>query len=266
MKNINFYKYQGTGNDFILIDNRSNFFPKANKQLVIHLCHRHFGIGSDGLILLENDPDYDFKMVFFNPDASQSMCGNGGRCAVAFAKQMGINQENYTFMAIDGVHKAKISEDGQVHLQMNNVEKIEKNKKFVTLDTGSPHHIEIRKNINQIDLKTEGGKIRYAHSIQGINVNFVEQITENQFNVRTYERGVEDETYSCGTGATAVAIAMHKLQKTTQNSVIIQTKGGKLEVSFEVKNKLLGLKKTYENIWLSGAVQLIFKGEILCDY
>ncbi len=194
------------------------------------------------------------------------MCGNGGRCVVAFARQLEIIKENCSFTAIDGLHKATISPEGIVNLQMNDVDKIEKHRKYVILNTGSPHHVELRKDIDNIDIKKEGAKIRYAHSIEGINVNFVEEINENTFKIRTYERGVEDETYSCGTGATAVAIAMHKLGKTQQNSVNLQTKGGDLQINFEVKNKLLGLKKSYENVWLCGMVKLIYKGDILCDY
>lgn len=267
MKKIEFYKYQGTGNDFILIDNRENFFPKEDKRYISYLCHRHFGIGSDGLILIENAPEYDFKMVFFNPDASQSMCGNGGRCAVAFAHQIGIQKQEYRFLAIDGEHQAKISENGVIHLKMNDVEEIEKHSNYAILNTGSPHYVTFEKgDIDQIDVKRKGADIRYKHSVAGINVNFVEQISENSFKVRTYERGVEDETFSCGTGVTAVAIAMHKLKKTSQEEVFLQTKGGELKVSFQMKKRLLGFKTKYQNIWLSAEVKQIFKGEIVCDY
>ncbi|GIZ14175.1 diaminopimelate epimerase [Capnocytophaga catalasegens] len=266
MKDIHFCKYQATGNDFILIDNRSDFFPKQDNKFISHLCNRHFGIGSDGLILIENDPENDFRMVFFNPDASQSMCGNGGRCAVAFAHKLGIVDVSTQFVAIDGLHQANISDNGIIRLKMNDVEKVEKTRKYVRLNTGSPHHVEIRKDVEAIDVKKEGAKIRYGHSIEGINVNFVEQMDNGQFKVRTYERGVEDETYSCGTGAVAVAIAMHKIGKNTAENVVLQTRGGVLEVSFEIKKKLLGLKKEYENIWLSGGVQFVFQGNIQCDF
>lgn len=266
MENLHFYKYEGTGNDFILIDNTSNFFPKDNHTLISRLCDRHFGIGSDGLILIEKDLQHDFKMVFFNPDASQSMCGNGARCAVKFAYKLGIIGASTTFSAVDGEHQAVITENGIIKLKMSNVTQIEKHRKYAILDTGSPHHVQISKNIDTIDVKKEGSKIRYKHSTQGINVNFVEQLSDNSFKARTYERGVEDETYSCGTGATAIALAMYKMGKTSENIITIETRGGTLQVSFEVKKKFLGLKKEYENIWLSGTSNLIFEGNILCEF
>lgn len=266
MKPIHFYKYQGTGNDFIMIDNRSNFFPKNDAKLISFLCNRHFGIGSDGLILIENAENYDFRMVFFNPDASQSMCGNGGRCSVAFAHKLGIIEKNTTFVAIDGEHQAQVLENEKISIKMLDVSKIETSRNFTRLNTGSPHQVEICKNLENFDVKSEGAKIRFKHSTEGINVNFVEPVKDNIFKVRTYERGVEDETFSCGTGATAVAIAMHKTKKTEQNEIILQTKGGELSVSFEVNNKLLGLKKEYQNVYLTGGAKLIFEGEILCNF
>lgn len=203
-------------------------------------------------------------MVFFNPDASQSMCGNGARCAVSFAYKLGIIGPSTTFSAIDGVHQATILENGIINLKMNDITKVEKHRKYAILNTGSPHYVEFRKDIDTIDIKKEGAKIRYGHSVEGINVNFVEKLSDDSFKARTYERGVEDETYSCGTGAVAIAIAMHKMDKTTENHITIRTKGGDLQVSFEIKKKLLGLKKEYENIWLSGQAVLIYQGDILC--
>lgn len=265
MQKIKFYKFQGTGNDFIMIDNRIQNFPKKN-AVIKKICDRRFGIGADGVILLENNLDYDFEMIYFNPDGSQSMCGNGGRCAVAFAKFLKIINNDANFLAIDGAHQATISGTDLVRLKMNDVTDIEKGKNFLRLNTGSPHQVEIRKNLDNLDVKLEGSKIRYSFGIEGINANFVEEISENRFKMRTYERGVEDETFSCGTGAVAVAIAMNKLGKTSAETILLETKGGMLEVSFRANKNFFGIKKNYENIWLSGKAEFVFEGEILCDY
>ena len=210
MRVIRFFKYQGTGNDFIMIDNRMKTFPKGDPKLVANLCHRRFGIGADGLILLEEDKENDFAMVYYNSDGNPStMCGNGGRCIVAFAYKLGlIQKDETTFSAPDGLHRA-LFKNGMIHLQMQDVNQINKVKKGLSLNTGSPHYVEIVKNLPELDVKREGAKIRYGtpFNIEGINVNFVEPIAENRFKVRTYERGVEDETYSCGTGAVATAEA-----------------------------------------------------------
>jgi len=254
-----FYKYQGTGNDFVMIDNRSNFFPKDNIKLIEHLCDRRFGIGADGLILLENDVDTDFRMVYYNSDGNQSsMCGNGGRCLVAFAKRLNVIQNQTTFIATDGLHHATISEDGIVSLQMIDVANVIITPNHVFLNTGSPHHVEIVDDLEHFDIKTNGAKIRYSdlYGKAGSNVNFVKQISENSFALRTYERGVEDETLSCGTGATAVAIAMNSIGKSTSNNIELNVQGGKLEVSFD-KNE-----GQFTNVFLKGPAEFVFKGEI----
>jgi diaminopimelate epimerase len=266
MRVIHFYKYQGTGNDFILIDNRLNTFPKEDTKLVAQLCERRFGVGGDGLILLEDDPEHDFSMIYYNSDGNpSSMCGNGGRCIVAFAQKLGVIQkEETTFSAPDGLHKA-LFKNNLIHLQMQDVSHIEKVKKGLFLNTGSPHYVEVVKNLDSMDVKKKGAEIRYGvpFNIEGVNVNFVEPIDENHFKVRTYERGVEDETYSCGTGATATAIAMHKGGKTKAEYIILETKGGNLEVTFEVKKEFLGLKiKEYTNVWLIGEANFVFEGTI----
>ena len=264
MKVIHFYKYQGTGNDFIMIDNRLNLFPKEDTKLIAHLCNRRFGIGADGLILLEKSEENDFSMVYFNSDGNLStMCGNGGRCITAFAQKLGIIEQDCIFSAADGLHKSLIN-NNLIHLQMQDVSSFEKVKKGLLLNTGSPHYVEIRKNIDEIDVKQEGSKIRYSFGIEGVNVNFVEPLNDNRFKVRTYERGVEDETYSCGTGAVAVAIAMNKKGKKKDENIILETKGGTLEVNFEVKKEFLGLKiKEYSNIWLIGAADFVFEGNFV---
>jgi len=254
---LNFYKYQGTGNDFVIIDNLQKVFPKDNVELVSFLCDRRFGIGGDGLILLENDKTTDFKMVYYNSDGRQSsMCGNGGRCIVAFANYLGIVDKNTSFMAVDGLHNATI-ENGIVSLEMQEVKEIKVKANSLFLNTGSPHHVQLVDGLKDFNVRKEGEKLRYGvYGEQGSNINFVDQAGEDTFNVRTYERGVEDETLSCGTGVTAVALAMHHSGKTNSNSVKIVTPGGTLEVNFKSK------ENGYNQIWLTGPAQLVFKGGI----
>ncbi|MFE3848996.1 diaminopimelate epimerase [Flavobacterium sp. LB3P45] len=256
---IEFYKYQGTGNDFVMIDNRSNFFPKENIQLIAHLCDRRFGIGGDGLILLENDTKTDFKMVYYNSDGNQSsMCGNGGRCLVAFAKKLNVIQDNTTFIATDGLHHASVAENGIVSLQMIDVVDVKITADYVFMNTGSPHHIQLVEDLEHYDVKENGARIRYGelYGKQGSNINFVKKIDETTFSLRTYERGVEDETLACGTGATAVAIAMNVLGETKANSIDLNVEGGKLVVSFdEIEGK-------FTNVFLKGPAEFVFKGTI----
>lgn len=259
---IPFYKYQGTGNDFVMIDNRQENFPKNNTKLVKKLCDRKFGIGADGLILLENPEkeEDDFKMVYYNADGNvSSMCGNGGRCLVAFAKFLGIIQTEASFTAVDGPHNATIQND-LVSLQMQDVADIRQTGNTSFLDTGSPHHIIFTKNVKDLDVKKEGAAIRYSDEYKngGTNVNFVEAGEENEFIVRTYERGVEDETLSCGTGVTAVALAASASGRVQGEWVKLLVEGGELSVSFERS------QKGYRNIWLTGPAKLVFKGEIEC--
>lgn len=254
-----FYKYQGTGNDFVMIDNRTNFFPKDDVKLIERFCDRRFGIGADGLILLENDTDTDFRMVYYNSDGNpSSMCGNGGRCLVAFAKDLQLIEDQTVFIATDGLHHATISDDGIVSLQMKSVDTVTSTPQYVFLDTGSPHHVEMVTDLEHFNVKDTGAKIRYSdlYGKAGTNVNFVEQISENTFAIRTYERGVEDETLSCGTGATAAAIAMYQQGKTHSNTVQLQVQGGTLEVSFE-KNE-----GKFTNVFLKGPAQFVFKGTV----
>lgn len=253
-----FYKYQGTGNDFVMIDNRQQQFDKKNTKLVAKLCDRRFGIGADGLILLENHPTCDFKMVYYNADGNESsMCGNGGRCITAFAKQLGIIQNKASFEAIDGLHYAIIEND-VVKLQMQDVVSIENYQQHVFLNTGSPHHVQMEHNLNELAIKEIGSKIRYGqpYNEAGTNVNFVKKLSEDSFQVRTYERGVEDETLSCGTGVTAVALAMFEKGETKSHLVSLETEGGKLQVSFEKQDGI------YRNIWLIGPAIHVFKGTI----
>lgn len=252
---IPFYKYEGTGNDFIMIDNRSDFFPKNNTNLIAKLCNRHFGIGADGVILLENDLESDFKMVYFNADGSETMCGNGGRCAVAFAKRLNIINLKTNFIAFDGLHYAEIEND-MVSLKMIDVKDIRIQDNAVFAYTGTQHHVEMVGNLDKYPVFENGKKIRESYSEPGSNVNFVEQLNESTFRVRTYEKGVENETLACGTGVTAVAIAMHKTNKTKSNLVHLPVEGGKLEVSFKEVNGI------YKDVFLKGPATFVFDGSI----
>ena len=255
---LTFYKYQGTGNDFVMIDNRQQLFDKNNTKNIARLCDRRFGIGADGLILLENHPELDFKMVYYNADGNESsMCGNGGRCITAFANHLGIIESQASFEAIDGLHQAIIDNE-IVKLQMQDVISVERHNQHVFLNTGSPHHVQMENDINELAIKEVGSKIRYGQPYNefGTNVNFVKKLSEDIFKVRTYERGVEDETLSCGTGVTAVAIAMFETGKTQSNLITLETEGGKLQVSFEKKDDI------FSNIWLIGPAVQVFKGEI----
>lgn len=255
---MEFYKYQGAGNDFIMIDDRKKNFI-VDKIKIQKICNRHFGVGADGLILLQNDEILDFKMVYFNSDGNESsMCGNGGRCIVRFAQELNIIQNQTKFLAIDGEHEAIISEN-DIKLKMGSVGEVVDLESCMFLNTGSPHHIEFVNDIKSIDVKQKGAEIRYGKTYfeEGTNVNFVQVLSDNELKVRTYERGVEDETLACGTGVTAAAIAAFHSGKVKQEKVKIRTLGGVLNVQFEKK-----ASNTYENIWLTGPAELVFKGEI----
>lgn len=252
---LDFYKYQGTGNDFVMIDNRTKTFPKQKTDIISQLCDRHFGVGADGVILIEDDTTFDFKMVYYNADGSETFCGNGGRCAVSFAKKLNMISNKTSFIAVDGEHFATIKND-IVSLKMIDVDKIELKENAVFAYTGTQHHIELVNELDNYPVFDNGKRIRYSYENSGSNVNFAQQITEDTFRVRTYEKGVEDETLACGTGVTAVAIAMHKTKKTTANHIYLPVEGGKLEVSFEEKNGI------YTNVFLKGPATLVFKGTI----
>jgi len=257
---LKFYKYQGTGNDFIMIDNRERSFKNDTKRIAF-LCDRKFGIGADGLILLETSEDLedDFKMVYFNSDGNEStMCGNGGRCLVKFAQFLGIIKDKATFTAIDGKHYASI-EEHLLSLQMQDVLNVEKVNDAYFLNTGSPHYVSFMENVDELNIKETGARIRYSETYkkEGVNVNFVTP-QEDYLQVRTYERGVEDETLSCGTGVTAVAIAAHKAKLIRNHKVAIVAQGGSLSVSFDEENG------SYKNVWLTGPAQFVFEGTILC--
>ena len=253
---IQFHKYQGTGNDFVMIDNRSLEFDKKDLPLIGRLCDRRFGIGGDGLILIEEDEFSDFRMVYFNADGTQSLCGNGSRCAVKFARTLDMIGCATKFNAYDGLHSAVIKDD-LVHLQMHNVEKVEVGEEEHFVDTGSPHLIKMVKDLSQLNVKTEGRAIRYSDrfSEKGVNINFIESLN-GVTSLRTYERGVEDETLSCGTGCTAVALALSQLGEVSP--VTLHAKGGILQVSFEKG------EEGFKNIYLIGPAEQVYSGQIEC--
>lgn len=258
---LNFYKYQGTGNDFIICtDDDFNEEMRDNITFISSLCNRRFGIGADGLIVLEKKGRSDFFMHYFNSDGHKSsLCGNGSRCAVAHAHHLGWIDEECIFEAADGTHQAKIDKkQGLIKINMSNVYQIKTNSNAYILDTGSPHYVVFVNRLENLDVKESGRKIRYSDEfmLRGINVNFVKENTEG-LEVCTYERGVEDETLSCGTGVTAAAVALaFKNKLKGKNKIIIQTKGGELYVEFERAEDL------FCNIWLSGPAERIFKGEL----
>jgi diaminopimelate epimerase len=257
MSTITFHKYQATGNDFIMIDNREKVFPKENLTLIEQLCDRKFGIGSDGLILIEQHNKVDFNMVFYNPDGSQSLCGNGSRCAVNFAKEIGvIDASETTFMAYDGVHSATIK-GNLVELSMNNVQNVSQLEDGIFVDTGSPHFVRFVEHVHKVEIIPEGSKIRYSDAYQpaGTNVNFVQQLGDQQIFVRTYERGVENETLSCGTGVTGAALAASTLG--LKAPISVTTKGGELTVNYKQMDD-----GSFEGITLCGPAQMVYAGSI----
>jgi diaminopimelate epimerase len=258
---IEFYKYHGSGNDFIIIDNRELKW-KPDHQQVAQLCDRHFGIGSDGLILLNNSPGLDFGMTYFNSDGNEStMCGNGGRCLTAFAKMLGLVETKARFNAIDGEHEAFILNESEnktlVKLKMKDVVVDEPVGGNFFIDTGSPHYIIFITRVDQMDIVKKARRIRYdtCFAEEGTNVDFVEIKSDHLF-VRSYERGVEDETLSCGTGITASALAAAVKIPGNQGYFTIKTRGGVLKVGFTQKGNM------FSDVWLEGPAELVFSGKI----
>jgi diaminopimelate epimerase len=254
---IQFTKYQGTGNDFILLDNRKQEYALTDDQ-VRRLCDRRFGIGADGLMLLQEKAGYDFEMRYYNSDGKlASMCGNGGRCMIKFAYHLGIHKGSYHFLAVDGEHEGEIDTDGTVSLKMVDVSDIKKVHNDFVLNTGSPHYIKMVPDVMNIDVYKKGAEIRHSKEFEeeAINVNFVEQTEEpDKILVRTYERGVEAETWSCGTGVTAAALICYH-NENGFNEVEVKTLGGNLIVEFDRVDE-----GSYENIWLCGPAEKVFQG------
>ena len=253
---INFTKYEGNGNDFIIIDDRKEEFSEDNVLMISKLCDRKFGIGADGLILLRKHKVYDFQMIYFNSDGNESsMCGNGGRCLVNYALQLDIDLKTNSFLAIDGVHKFKVV-DNEIYLKMNDVKDIVVKNGYNFLNTGSPHVVQIVENVDEINVYEQGKKIRRQfQEMNGVNVNFV-SFNNDIIKCRTFERGVENETLSCGTGVVAVALYIFKKKKISDNKIIVSTKGGSLSVSFKNDGN------SFREIWLKGDINKIFDGLI----
>ena len=253
---INFTKYEGNGNDFIIIDDRKEEFSEDNVLMISKLCDRKFGIGADGLILLRKHKVYDFQMIYFNSDGNESsMCGNGGRCLVSYALQLDIDLKTNSFLAIDGVHKFKVV-DNEIFLKMNDVKDIVVKNGYNFLNTGSPHVVQIVENVDEINVYEQGKKIRKQfHEMNGVNVNFV-SFNNDIIKCRTFERGVENETLSCGTGVVAVALYAFKKKKISDNKIIVSTNGGSLSVSFKNDGN------SFSEIWLKGDINKIFDGLI----
>lgn len=256
MAALHFYKYQGTGNDFIMADNRDESISLSTEE-IIHLCDRKFGIGSDGIILIEKSDEADFYMNFYNPDGSKSFCGNGSRCAVRFAQFLEVTSNIGSFIAIDGKH-AFVSNLEEVHIHMRDVFTTSKQGEHFIINTGSPHYIIYTDSLEDINVVEEGRKIRYNAEFkgEGINVNFVQEKSNKLF-IRTYERGVEDETLSCGTGVTAAALSFG-LRHPDKNELKVTTRGGELQVKWN-RNE----DGSFSEIYLCGPAQYVFDGHIM---
>jgi diaminopimelate epimerase len=255
---VEFFKYQGTGNDFVILDNRDKKYSSLTEKEINFLCQRQFGIGADGLMMLQEKDGFDFEMKYFNADGKEgSMCGNGGRCIVQFAKDLNLIEHQTLFIASDGPHDAVVAEAGYIELKMINVKGIERRGAVSIINTGSPHYIQPVIHLAEIDIEKEGKAIRYNNEFNemGVNVNFIEKIN-NVVHIRTYERGVEAETLSCGTGATAAALSVADNKEQAQ-SIAVQTQGGLLNIKF----KITGADQ-FEDIWLCGPAQFVFRGTI----
>ena len=255
---MKFYKYQGTGNDFVMIDNRLGEWDDLSIENIQKLCDRRFGIGADGLIKINSAEGVDFEVDYYNSDGSKSFCGNGARCSVAFAHFLDMIEDKTTFTAIDGIHEAEIK-NGIVKLKMGNVHNINTDGNDFVLNTGSPHYVKYVEMLNNYNVYKNGNEIRNSETYkqEGINVNFVEKLSDKELFVRTYERGVEDETYSCGTGVTAVALTFMK--NNNQTFVGVKVMGGQLKVYAEKDGE------GFKNIWLEGPAVQVFKGDINLD-
>lgn len=257
---LNFYKYHGAGNDFILADNRKGQCSGLTEEQIQNLCHRQFGIGADGLILIQNMDDFDFRMIYYNADGKEgSFCGNGARCAVSFALQIGILRSmDAKFVAADGGHFATITPNG-IKVSMRVEGSIKKTTKGIICHTGSPHIVVFTDDLEDLDVVSKGQKLRNSKDFvkEGINVNFVEE-KPGMLLIRTYERGVENETLSCGTGVTAAALVFAGEKGLTKGPVILQSRGGELRVEFEKS------KKGFENISLEGPAEFVYQGKIKC--
>ncbi|HMG93104.1 MAG TPA: diaminopimelate epimerase [Chryseolinea sp.] len=263
MSRIHFYKYQAAGNDFVVIDNRASVLALSKEQ-IMSVCDRRFGIGADGIMLLEKHPSLNFNLEYFNSDGSQSLCGNGSRAAMHFASTLGMVNGKGSFNAYDGPHSAEILPNGLIRLMMNPVSEVKALGDDYFLNTGSPHIIRFVKYIDDYPVYEEGKRIRFDDYFKpgGTNVNFVELLTNNTIYVRTYERGVENETLSCGTGVTAAALAASL--KDYKSPVTIKTRGGELSVEFKSTHQShsTGQAGTFDEIYLIGPAKMVFEGDL----
>ncbi|MAJ32043.1 MAG: diaminopimelate epimerase [Flavobacteriaceae bacterium] len=253
---MEFFKYQGAGNDFIIVDlrKREEFF---SRKFIETLCDRRFGVGADGFMIFKGHQEVDFEMEYYNSDGRQStMCGNGGRCVVQYAKDQDIISKKTHFIFKNQLYSAEVFEK-VISLHLQNVDYYDKlNDHCCFVDTGSPHHVEFRDSLTDIDVNKEGRAIRNTYGKEGINVNFVSKKTEDTFEILTYERGVEAETLACGTGITAAALSAHILSKSSVTKLYFNAKGGQLSVEFVYD------LEGYTQIKLNGPATFVFKGEI----
>lgn len=254
--NIHFSKYQGTGNDFIMINNMNGIYNTLSIEQIQQICDRKKGVGADGLIKLSKREGYDFEVEYFNADGSQSFCGNGARCSTLFARHLGLIRDKANFLAIDGLHQAVLDED-IVRLEMLDVDQITSIGRDFFVDTGSPHYIQFKPE-NALDIVEFGRQIRFSDKFEkeGVNVNYLKEVMKGRVFLETYERGVENETLSCGTGVTAGALVYMQQNGMTEGQILVETKGGNLAVEAERKGA------GYSNIWLSGPAEFVFKGEV----
>lgn len=263
MSRIHFYKYQAAGNDFVVIDNRELALTPTKEQIT-KVCDRRFGIGADGLMLVENHSSLNFNLEYFNSDGSQSLCGNGSRAAMHFASRLGMVNGKGTFHAYDGAHSAEILSNGLIKFKLNPVTGVKALGDDYFINTGSPHLVRFVKYIDDYPVYEEGKRIRYDDFFKpgGTNVNFVELLDDNTIYVRTYERGVENETLSCGTGVTAAALASSL--KNYTSPVMIKTRGGDLSVEFKstVRPGATGQGGTFDEIYLIGPAKMVFEGDL----
>lgn len=257
-----FFKYQGTGNDFVVLDNRNGGFDWLGEKEIALLCDRKFGVGADGLMTLSQKEGFDFEMRYFNANGKEgSMCGNGGRCIVAFAKHLGVITNQTHFLAVDGPHEASIDDNDLVSIKMIDVHDVKTiSESDYELDTGSPHYVRFVDDLGKMDIEKEGKAIRYneVYHEKGINVNFA-STRGNQPILATYERGVEAETLSCGTGtvATAICLGLREGISHGKHDFKLKVKGGELGVAYHFG------PKGFSDITLTGPAVMTFRGEFL---
>ena len=254
---ISFDKYHGCGNDFIIVDNLSNTFPKDSENEIKKFCNRRFGIGADGLILVNHNDKFPIEMIYYNSDGKIStMCGNGGRCFMHYCYNNDIIKNKSEFLACDGVHYGVVNDD-YVKVSMSDVNGYKKYNDYLFLNTGSPHLVKCVNDVSSFDLINISRNIQKINQFdKGVNVNLVSRKNDDLYQIRTYERGVEEETLSCGTGAVASALALNILSLVNSKTVNLDTKGGLLTVDFHKSNS------KYTDIHLSGKVKKVFTGII----